>query len=71
MEAMVAAQSPPAIENALRQRRFGFLHETFRRIVIGDALESASTANGCTGWSQTAARVESCVWALVAQSNAA
>jgi hypothetical protein len=31
----------------------------------------ASTANGRTGWSQIAARVESCVRALVAQSRAA
>jgi hypothetical protein len=43
----------------------------FRRIAIGDALEFASRANGRTGWSQIAARVESCVRALVAQSRAA
>ena len=43
----------------------------FARIVIGDALEFASTANGRTGWSQIAARVESRVHALVAQSRSA
>jgi len=71
MEAMDRRQSPPAIENGLRQRRFGLLHEMFRRPVIGDALEFASTANGRTGWSQIAASVQSCVRALVAQSRAA
>jgi len=47
------------------------LHEMFRRIVIGDALEFASTANNRAGWSQIAPRVESCVRALVPQSRAA
>jgi hypothetical protein len=67
----MATQSPPAIENALRQRRSGLFHEMFRRIVIGDALEFASTANDRAGWSQIATSVESCVRALVAQSASA
>ncbi len=41
------------------------------KLVIGDALEFASTANDRTGWSQIAARVESCVRDLVAQSRTA
>jgi 1-acyl-sn-glycerol-3-phosphate acyltransferase len=41
------------------------------KLVIGDALEFASTANNRTGWSQIAARVESSVRALVAHSRAA
>jgi hypothetical protein len=68
---MEAMGSPPAIENALRQRRSGLLHEMFRRIMIGGALEFTSTANARPGWLQIAPRVESCVWALVAQSRAA
>jgi len=71
MEAMDRRRSPLVIENGLRQRRSGLLHEMFRRIVIGDALEFASTANNRAGWSQIAPRVESCVRALVPQSRAA
>ncbi len=41
------------------------------RLVIGDALGFTSTANDRTGWSQIAARVESSVRTLVAQSRAA
>jgi 1-acyl-sn-glycerol-3-phosphate acyltransferase len=41
------------------------------KLVIGDALEFASTANDRTGWSQIAARVESCVRVLVGQSRTA
>ena len=41
------------------------------KLVIGGALEFASTANNRTGWSQVAASVESPVRALVAQSRAA
>jgi 1-acyl-sn-glycerol-3-phosphate acyltransferase len=41
------------------------------KLVIGNALEFASTPNDRTGWSQIAARVESCVRALVAQSRTA
>jgi 1-acyl-sn-glycerol-3-phosphate acyltransferase len=41
------------------------------KLVIGDALEFASTPNDRTGWSQIAARIESCVRVLVAQSRAA
>jgi 1-acyl-sn-glycerol-3-phosphate acyltransferase len=41
------------------------------KLAIGDALEFASTPNDRTGWSQIAARVESCVRALVAQSRTA
>jgi 1-acyl-sn-glycerol-3-phosphate acyltransferase len=41
------------------------------KLVIGDALEFASTPNDRTGWSQIAARVESWVRILVAQSRTA
>src|SRR5258708_370339 len=41
------------------------------KLVIGDALDFASTANDRAGWSQIAARVESCVRVLVAQSRTA
>jgi 1-acyl-sn-glycerol-3-phosphate acyltransferase len=41
------------------------------KLVIGDAREFASTANDRIGWSQIAARVESCVRALAAQSRTA
>ena len=41
------------------------------KLVIGDPLEFASTANDRTGWSQIAARVESCVRVLLAQSRPA
>jgi 1-acyl-sn-glycerol-3-phosphate acyltransferase len=41
------------------------------KLVIGDALEFALTANDRAGWSQIAARVESCVRVLVAQSRTA
>jgi len=41
------------------------------KLVIGDALEFASTANDRTGWSQIAASVESSVRTLVAQSGTA
>src|SRR6266498_4325206 len=41
------------------------------KLVIGDALQFASTANDRTGWSQIAASVESCVRDLVAQSRTA
>jgi 1-acyl-sn-glycerol-3-phosphate acyltransferase len=41
------------------------------KLMIGDALEFGSTPNSRTGWSQIAARVESCVRALVAQSRTA
>jgi 1-acyl-sn-glycerol-3-phosphate acyltransferase len=41
------------------------------KLVIGDPLEFAATANDRTAWSQIAARVESCVRALVAQSRTA
>lgn len=41
------------------------------KLVIGDAVEFASTPNDRTGWSQIAARVESCVRVLVAQSRTA
>ena len=41
------------------------------KLVIGDALQFASTANDRTGWSQIAAQVESPVRDLVAQSRTA
>jgi len=41
------------------------------KLVIGDALDFASTANDRAGWSQIATRVESCVRVLVAQSRTA
>src|SRR5437762_2055148 len=41
------------------------------KLAIGDALEFASTPNDRTGWSQIAARVESCVRALSSQSRTA
>ncbi len=41
------------------------------KLVIGDALQFASTANDRTGWSQIAASVESSVRDLVAQSRTA
>jgi 1-acyl-sn-glycerol-3-phosphate acyltransferase len=41
------------------------------KLVIGNALEFASTANDRTGWSQIAASLESCVRDLVAQSRSA
>jgi 1-acyl-sn-glycerol-3-phosphate acyltransferase len=41
------------------------------KLLIGDALEFESTANGRIGWSQVAATVESCVRGLVAQSRTA
>ena len=41
------------------------------KLVIGDALDFASAANDRAGWSQIAARVESCVRVLVAQSRTA
>ena len=41
------------------------------KLVIGDALDFASTANDRSGWSQIAACVESCVRVLVAQSRSA
>ena len=41
------------------------------QLTIGDALEFSSTANDRTGWSQIAARVESCVRVLVGQSRTA
>ncbi len=41
------------------------------KLVIGEALEFASTVNDRAGWSQIAASVESCVRALVAQSRTA
>jgi 1-acyl-sn-glycerol-3-phosphate acyltransferase len=41
------------------------------KLVIGDALEFASTPNDRSGWAQIAARVESSVGTLVAQSRAA
>jgi len=41
------------------------------KLVIGNALEFASTANYRTGWSQIAAKVESRVRDLVAQSRTA
>ena len=41
------------------------------KLMIGNPLEFASTANDRTGWSQIAARVESCVRALVNQSRTA
>jgi 1-acyl-sn-glycerol-3-phosphate acyltransferase len=41
------------------------------KLVIGDALQFASTANDRTGWSQIAARLESRVQDLVAQSRTA
>ena len=41
------------------------------KLAIGDALQFALTANDRTGWSQIAARVESCVRALVTQARTA
>jgi 1-acyl-sn-glycerol-3-phosphate acyltransferase len=41
------------------------------KLVIGEALEFASTANDRSGWSQIAASVESRVRDLVAQSRTA
>jgi 1-acyl-sn-glycerol-3-phosphate acyltransferase len=41
------------------------------KLVIGEALEFASTANDRSGWSQIAARVESSVRSLAAQSRTA
>jgi len=41
------------------------------KLVIGDALEFASTANDRNGWSQIAATAESSVRDLVAQSRTA
>jgi 1-acyl-sn-glycerol-3-phosphate acyltransferase len=41
------------------------------KLVIGEALEFGSTANDRTGWSQIAAKVESSVRDLVAQSGTA
>jgi 1-acyl-sn-glycerol-3-phosphate acyltransferase len=41
------------------------------KLIIGEALEFASTPNDRTGWSQIAARVESCARALIAQSRTA
>ena len=41
------------------------------KLVLGDALQFASTANDRTGWSQIAAQVESSVGDLVAQSRTA
>lgn len=41
------------------------------KLVIGDALEFASTSNDRTGWSQIAASAESSVRDLIAQSRAA
>ena len=43
----------------------------FAALIIGDPLEFESTANDRTGWSQIAAKVESSVRDLVAQSGAA
>src|SRR5437667_649628 len=41
------------------------------KLVLGDALQFASTANDRTGWSQIAAQVESSVGDLVTQSRTA
>ena len=41
------------------------------KLVIGNALDFASTPNDRPGWSQIATRVESCVRVLVAQSRTA
>jgi 1-acyl-sn-glycerol-3-phosphate acyltransferase len=41
------------------------------KLMIGEALEFASTANDRTGWSQIAASLESCVRDLVGQSRSA
>ena len=49
----------------------GFPRPLAIKLIIGDALEFASTTNDRTGWSQIAASVESSVRNLVAQSRTA